>query len=151
MRFYFLWFHTMAIRFIFFRWYEKNFSCHLKRPDFYGHVHLSWKSSSFSALLIDRSPIEAETPVPCSCLQKLIGPGMTQAVGLHSSWFELRNLGTCVFSVVSSVGEVWEVQAYINENSTHRSETKITDKCFKKNFSYFYTLYSTRKNILTMV
>ena len=74
--------------------------------------------------------------MPCSCEQKLIGPGMTQAVGSHSSWFELRKLGTCVFSVVSSVGAVWEVHAYINENSTHRSETKITDKCLKKN-SYF--------------
>ena len=34
-------------------------------------------------------------------------------------------------TTVSSVGAVWVVHAYINENNTHRSETKITEKCFK--------------------
>ena len=40
-------------------------------------------------------------------------------------------------NTVSSVGAVWVVHAYINENSTHRSETKITDKCFKILFLIF--------------
>ena len=117
--------------------WKKKFSCHLKRPDFYGHVHLSWSQAHFPLYWTHQSITQAETPVSCSCEQKLIGPGMTQAVGSHSSWFELRKLGTCVFSVVSSVGAVWEVHAYINENSTHRSETKITDKCFKILFLIF--------------
>ena len=113
----------------------KNFSRHLKRPDFYGHVHLSWSQAHFPLYWTHRSITQAETPVPCSCEQKLNGPGMTQAS--HSSWFELRKLGTCVFSVVSSVGTVWEVHAYINENSTHQSETKITDKFFNILFLIF--------------
>ena len=40
---------------------------------------------------------QAETTVSCSCGQQLISPGMTQAIGLHSSWLELRKLGSCVF------------------------------------------------------
>ena len=65
---------------------------------------------------------------------------MTQAIGSHSSWFELCKLGSCVIvyiTTVSSVDAVWVVHAYINENSTHRSETKITDKCFKILFLIF--------------
>ena len=35
--------------------------------------------------------------MPCSCERKLIGSGMTEVVGAHSSSFELRKLGSCVF------------------------------------------------------
>ena len=76
----------------------KNFLCHLKRPDFYMHVHLSWSQAHFPLYWTHQSITQEEKPVSCSCEQKLIGPGMTQAVGSHSSWFELRKLGTCVFN-----------------------------------------------------
>ena len=60
----------------------KKLRVNLKHPAFYGHVRFS---SSFSALL--NTSINPSRPVSCSCEQKLIG--MTQAIGSHSSWFEL--------------------------------------------------------------
>ena len=46
---------------------------------------------------------------------------------------DLNYLGLAhVYSTtVSSMGAVWVVYAYFNENSTHQSETKITDMCSK--------------------
>ena len=69
----------------------------------------------------------------CSCEQKLIGPGMTQA-RLDLNYVSLEHV---YLTTVSSVGAVWVVNAYIYENSTHWSETKITDKCFKILFLIF--------------
>ena len=48
------------------------------------------------------------------------------------------------------MGAVLVVHAYINANSTHQSETKITDKCFEILFLIFYTIFNT-KNVLTTV
>ena len=62
----------------------KKLRVNLKHPAFYGHVRLP---SSFSALLNTLINPSRNT---CVCEQRLIGPGMTQAVGSHSSWFELR-------------------------------------------------------------
>ena len=116
---------------LFFRWYEKTSRVTLNFSLFMGMcIYLKVKLIFGSIEYIHRSPKQKHL-----CL--VLGPGMTQTVGSHSSWFELRKLGTCVFSVVSSVGAVWEVHAYINENNTHRSETKITDKCFKILFLIF--------------
>ena len=67
----------------------------------------------------------------CSCEQKLIGPRMTQA---HLDYVSLEHV---YLTTVSSVGAVWVVNAYIYENSTHWSEPKITDKCFKILFLIF--------------
>ena len=99
--FYFLRFHTMAIRFSFFRWYEKT-SCQPLTLHFLWACAFIVKSRSFSAVLntsIHKSRNTcASRMFTCSCELKLISPGMTQAVGFHSSWFKLRKLGLCVFN-----------------------------------------------------
>ena len=88
---------------------------------------------------------QAETPVPCSCEQKLIGPGMTQAVVHTRLDLNYVSLEHVYLTTVSSVGTVWEVHAYINENS----ETKITDKCFWKKKIFLHSIHT--KNVLTTV
>ena len=65
--------------FFFFRWYETlTLNCD---PAFYRHVHLSWSQAHFPLYWTHRSITQAETPVLCSCEQKLIGPGMPQCYG----------------------------------------------------------------------
>ena len=116
---------------LFFRWYEKTL-CHLKHPAFYGHVHLFiLKSSSFSVLL--NTSIHHPSRNTCGLF---LGTKANWSRNDPSHWFTLL-LAHVYLTTVSSVGAVWEVHAYINENSTHRSETNITDKCFKILFLIF--------------
>ena len=111
----------------------KKLCVDLKHPAFYGHVHLHRSQAHFPPYLTS----QGETLVSCSCEQKLIGPGITQAIGSHSSWFELCKLWSCVFNKCIKRGCFWVVHAYFNKNSTHRSETKITDKCCEILFLIF--------------
>ena len=63
----------------------KKLRVNLKHSAFYGcEVKLSFRSIKH----ID----QAETPMSCSCEQKLIGPEMTQTVGSHSSVLTYVNL-----------------------------------------------------------
>ena len=50
-------------------------------------LFMSMCQAHFPLYWTHRLIYQAETPVPCSWEQKVIGPGMTQAVGSHSSWF----------------------------------------------------------------
>ena len=50
-------------------------------------LFMSMCQAHFPLYWTHRLITQAETPVPCSWEQKVIGPGMTQAVGSHSSWF----------------------------------------------------------------
>ena len=70
---------------------------------------------------------------------------MTQAVVLN-----YVSLDHMYLTTVSSVDTVWVIYAYINENSTHRSETKIQTPVYKFYFLSFYTIFHT-KNVLTTI
>ena len=87
--------HHLNPIFLFFRWYEKTVSTLNTSPRpfrgmciYQAHFPLCWTHWS----------TQAETPVSCSCEQKLTGQGMSQAIGSHSFWFELRKLGSCLFN-----------------------------------------------------
>ena len=131
MQFYFLWFHTMAIQFLFLRWYVNP-----KHPAFYGHVHLPRSQAhhhSFPLYCMNTS----FNPSRNTCVLFLWTKANWSRNDPSLSWLNYVSLDCAYLTTTSSVGAVWVVHAYVNENSTHRSETKITDKCFEILFLIF--------------
>ena len=122
----------------------KKLLVNLSHPDFFGasaftdHFPLYWTHRSN----------QAETPVLCSCEQKLLVQEWPKPLVRTCLDLNYISLDRVYLTTVSRVGVwnfVWVVHAFINENSTHHSETKITDKWFFFFISYFSTLYSTPK------
>ena len=136
MRLNFLRFHTMAIRF-----YSLD---DMDTPFFMGMcIYLEVK-------LIFRSIEHIDQPKQKPCLILVNKSLLVQEwrKPLVHTRFDLYyvSLDHVLLTMVSSVGAVWVIHAYINENSTHRSETKITDKCLKILFLIFlHYIYYTRK------
>ena len=119
-------FHNMAIRFLFFRWYEKNFVSTL-------NTRFSW-ACAFTKLIF-RSVEHTDQPKQKHlCLWTKANWSRNDP----SRWFTLVLIWiTLAWIMCISVGAVWVVLAYINENSAHRNENKKTDKGFKIVFLIF--------------
>ena len=138
----FLWFHTMATRYLFFRWNEKNFVSTLSTRILWASA-FALKSRSFSALF-NTSINPSRNTCVLFLWTKVIGPGMTQAVGSHSSCVELRKLGSCVYNNgIRRWCSLSSACLYQRKQCT----SKITEKFFKFFFRIFLHYIPIKKCI----